>query len=1144
MSTMLKHAAMTVLSKTLQTFLYKYLLEVDVEGVAMPSLLSSDASGWGVRLSNVQLRHGVMLMTLPGTKQRRCGQKKPKPPDNDSTDANTNTNSTNNTTSQNEKEMTKDTPFLNQQQQKQSTNGNDENTTTIMNSNMSSRAPTPPVKCSQQMMSCLNRDQTSASTADSSEDEAVNGMVPSIVRRNSRTAFMPIPTKPTTPTPTPTKTSADPLIQHNVAFDTTQLKQDHAEHFINNNNKTTNNENESTNEQTNNNEEEYDWMEQEMVLKLGTGGRIGTLDIRLVGKDLHIMVEGACLIVEACPKEEEEQSNTDTTTTSNNNTTDATEDQKTSSGGTKKTKPPTTNSSTSSSSTKKQPSELNMAERILENSVIAKALSAIPHLLLRDCTVRLIVRENSDSFGKDVGPEDTVVEFGVELFSVTSGDDFMEGFGTDEEKEKQASDVAEQTEAPRKPSLKRLEEEDENEYLLKRIRTGKGHESGISVKVYPPAGKIRGPTAKPASPAWAIHSYLERSKFCFFRCSGLDIRARIYLGKKMEIARRNNDYAWYGEEYDEYTIDSMLFGVDYIAPGPPPPLPPLNRIVSDGLHKKRATGTELYTMDENGVQSNKVRSAFHKVARGLIPTLCKKNHLPGDHCPYCWENTARPNSYSVHPLDSKTPLPGVVFSLSLHEPLEINVDRSSLEVLGNLNSLFTKKEDPAQVPTSSSADTTGNNAKHNNEEKSGSKKWSFGRHAPPKKESLKDAYPSYMVPENIEFMGVYLSKIILRLHVMRGDGRKDTHLSFRYWETVANCVTADLQSMKAKQKVFRDVRLGLGFFSMTEFRGIESTHKKLISLGLACEKASSEAVSATTKLTSKSSWPSMAALLLHVPATAESVKYESKEKHGMQMRYVSVLSKSSSVHAERSSVNIRLGVATVATNYSVIQDVSNIVSQSTQSIFGVPRTQSIPQKNRQENAVAVANDKNHQSSGLVSSSLMQYKVQIDGGSLVLAPLVHAQLPSTKFCGELSSESGMFFETVLKNMELEYGVRAARRERNEQMLTLTQLAALPESVRLRILLLLKDLSPVEKALEVTKESNSFLRCRAVNKAILLYGTQPNKAIITPKKKSDLNRPSQRQEMLAEFMKLDDHALEELWKTHQSIRNKKKALQMDK
>jgi len=380
------------------------------------------------------------------------------------------------------------------------------------------------------------------------------------------------------------------------------------------------------------------------------------------------------------------------------------------------------------------------------------------------------------------------------------------------------------------------------------------------------------------------------------------------------------------------------------------------------------------------------------------------------------------------------------------------------------------------------------------------------------------------------------------LHVMRGDGRKDTHLSFRYWETVANCVTADLQSMKAKQKVFRDVRLGLGFFSMTEFRGIES--KKLISLGLACEKASSEADSATTKLTSKSSWPSMAALLLHVPATAESVKYESKEKHGMQMRYVSVLSKSSSVHAERSSVNIRLGVATVATNYSVIQDVSNIVSQSTQSIFGVPRTQSIPQKNRQENAVAVANDKNHQSSGLVSSSLMQYKVQIDGGSLVLAPLVHAQLPSTKFCGELSAESGMFFETVLKNMELEYGVRAARRERNEQMLTLTQLAALPESVRLRILLLLKDLSPVEKALEVTKESNSFLRCRAVNKAILLYGTQPNKAIITPKKKSDLNRPSQRQEMLAEFMKLDDHALDELWKTHQSIRNKKKALQMDK
>jgi hypothetical protein len=71
MSYLLKTAAMTLLSKTLQTFLYKYLSDVDVEGVALPSY---DGSGWGVRLSNVKLREGVQLMKhMPGTviKQRK-----------------------------------------------------------------------------------------------------------------------------------------------------------------------------------------------------------------------------------------------------------------------------------------------------------------------------------------------------------------------------------------------------------------------------------------------------------------------------------------------------------------------------------------------------------------------------------------------------------------------------------------------------------------------------------------------------------------------------------------------------------------------------------------------------------------------------------------------------------------------------------------------------------------------------------------------------------------------------------------------------------------------------------------------------------------------------------------------------------------
>lgn len=70
MSTMLKSAAMSLLSKTLQTFLSKYLSDVDVEGVALPSVY--DGSGWGVRLSNVKLREGVQLMEqMPGKEIRK-----------------------------------------------------------------------------------------------------------------------------------------------------------------------------------------------------------------------------------------------------------------------------------------------------------------------------------------------------------------------------------------------------------------------------------------------------------------------------------------------------------------------------------------------------------------------------------------------------------------------------------------------------------------------------------------------------------------------------------------------------------------------------------------------------------------------------------------------------------------------------------------------------------------------------------------------------------------------------------------------------------------------------------------------------------------------------------------------------------------
>lgn len=1124
---------MTLLSKTLQTFLYKYLLEVDVEGVAMPSFLDVDGhSGWGVRLCNVKLREGVVLMTLPGKRRIKRKQKQTKstttqivdPPESINDNGHTrtwswSTTTTNITTTSNVDRSTaiqnnsNTIPIIHNQEKLPLPNTEEENETTmesslqhdieatrtdiptdnLPDSALSSRAPSPTLLCSQRssMLSCLTRETPNDNQ---NEDDDNDLDIPSAPPSRG---------SPLSSTTTTIRRTAEDILQKHVLFDTAKCNDD-THHPTTVDDTEENEEDNVDNHQEE--KEEYEWIEQNMVLQLGTDGRIGTLDVRLVGKDLHVMIEDAYLTVEACPTQEE-------------------------SDDPGKELPTTTDTAkTEADDKKRKTTPMTVAERIMENSLIAKALSAIPHLFLRDCTVRLIVRQGETS-GEEVGLDDSVVEMGIELLSVTSGDDFMAGFRNNDDPTAKNDPKTKEREPPRKASLKRLEEDNENEYLSKRIRTGKGPESGISIKIYPP-GRSRTDSVKTkpekAHSPWAIQTYMSRAKHCFFRCSGLDIRARIYLGKKVEIAIRNNDYAWYGEEYDEYTIDSMLYGVDYIAPGPPPPLPPLPTPHAESIHKKEALGADLYHMDQNGVQSSKICSAFHKVARGLTPILCKKNHFPGDNCPYCWENSTRPNSYSEHPLDSYTPLPGVVLSISLNDPLEINVDRPSLEVLGNILFLFTKKEDQNKSPLTSPCTVQVSDDNNEGEIKNTKKKWSFGRNTTTRKESLKDAYPSYMVPENIEFMGLHLTKIILRLHVMRDHGRDDTRMSFRYWEAMANCVTVDLQSMKTKQKDFQDMRFGIGYFSTTEYRGIE--HKELVSLGLphTGTSDSNSILRSTPKSKSKSAWPSLAAVLLHMPAPFESEEYESNERHCVQMRYIMLNSKSHSAQTERSSVNVKLGVATVDGKYSLIDDLSSIMNQSLVSIYGNP-VQESTSHNTEQGPEMKEHDMKLKTS-IQTTSLLQYKVQIEGGTMVLDPLLQVRLPATKFGGENSLEGGFMLETLLKHVEFEYGKRTTKPKPRRANLSLAQLASLPECVRLRILLLLKDLTPLEKALAVTKESNSFLRCRAVNKAIVDFGSRPTKPFVKPKIKSD-PKPMQRHEVMTELMKLDDHTLEELWKTHQ-------------
>lgn len=269
-----------------------------------------------------------------------------------------------------------------------------------------------------------------------------------------------------------------------------------------------------------------------MRLRLGKGGSIGILDVRLVGKALHVVVEDADLTIEAVlvkpsSKPEKEESGKDKAP---------------------KVKP-----------VKKNPDPETIGDRILAENRLAKIFSIIPNLFLRDIRIRLILREEPvdepEKPTEQESPDDTVVELCIELLSVTDGEDF---FAHVREEEDEASvqevfDYQEDEAAPTvAPTINPEGQFTQNEYLTKRIRTGRGPEGGIVLKIYPGEKYI---DSQVKDPHWARRAWYSSADWCVFRCSGLDVHARIFMGTMKELQIFSASDNWYGDtDVNEYTV--------------------------------------------------------------------------------------------------------------------------------------------------------------------------------------------------------------------------------------------------------------------------------------------------------------------------------------------------------------------------------------------------------------------------------------------------------------------------------------------------------------------------------------------------------------------------------------------------------------
>ncbi len=1294
MSTYLKSAALSLLSKTVQAFLAKYLSDVDIEGVTLPSY---DGSGWGVRLSNVQLREGVQLMkTMPGkvVKKRVVKRKRRRKriivedkKEKRKKDSNSSKSISNETKSkiiepqlqeQEDQDMPSDNPEVKyyrldderRSREKKGIYRRSRTNSAISTSELeiavtysadyytdddevednknADGTTSAPVRTSNSVFSCFyNR---------KSKKGGLNELSGNSLHRGHNDPQLNADVKLDGDKKTETiETSKGDTEKTDAATDDTHYEFAEDEDFM---------------YEFYEEEEEYE-EDQELPLRLclGEHGKIGMVDVRLIGKDLHVMVEDAMVTLEAIPILPKDEEINDAGEANSNDTTgkdSANGDGKREFGTIGEANGEAENDS---NETKKSPKKAKkkikrdtVGDRVLADNALARLIASIPHLFLRDICIRMIVRDEPiTETGDDAdnvkdrhlkpkpSSKDTMVEVGIDFLSVTSGEDILHRFQQEHtageedlqnmNSESDGMDLSkrsglsyEDSVSTKPPSLLKIPNnfvdangEHKNEYLIRHIRTGRGPSAGISVQLFVPnAGLsklVRKSTAS-SGDLWARQHWISSTKDHLLSCSGLDIQARIHMGTKRVEAGYSWFYGEYAEEGEEMPEMDSLFlfggGIDTIAPGaqlalppppPPDPAPPIEPRMSRGNTPRKSKlestlednvdvarseiesmqqatssihpGVDVHHVDANGIQSCKVPSSFHRVSRGLILKSCKDcTQLPSDVSDSCWEEPPNSNVKKESTLDSSIPMPGLALQICIRDPLEINVDRNNIESIGLIKSIFTNPSDvkrkndvkPRKESETSAASAEIVTVPSVSDDVTQTTTTSTGffssfLYGKPEEtiheeEAPEDSFESFMQPESISVMGIYLAQTIIRVHIM-GEDKDDRDLSFCYWEVDTQCLTIDHQSLATPEKSFSDLKLDVGRLVWDEFKG--TSKKNLVSLGVLQLRGNLPRTGSSDSISSmvddhaqkKAPWPSTACALLDIPPPSESLAYKSREGHGLQLRFISTPSSTQSDLDEisRSMIYLRLGLTIVDSNWAIKNDISQTVTQIRKSLAGTKKPAEADTENTTKaedqngkNNDADQSEKEEKSEEPKTRSLMSYTIQVDGGNIYLPPLIQVKLPMTRFSGERSSLHGFSIESELGKVDFAYGQKMPETPKPPSLLP--QIANLPESIRMHILLCLKDLSSLEIALNVKKEKNSFRRIKSIDKAILKTAKKISKrdAKTTSKKKSSshvslltsrtsiLDSANRREQILTEIMKLDDCELTNLWSVHQRYQKK--------
>ena len=852
------------------------------------------------------------------------------------------------------------------------------------------------------------------------------------------------------------------------------------------------------------NEEDYEYYEEEstieetMELRVGHGGRIGTLHAKIVGKDYHIKVEDADLILEIAPKTTSGTDNAGAAGAGGAVTADDVEEAE---------------RSTSATSMKGNASSTT-EDRVMQNSRLARYLAAIPNLYLRDCRVKIVLKGgDSTETGADANKgtdannyetattgegEDNAEEntssttyiVGIDFLSVTGGeDDFLAHDRTPQNDQMHSA-----------PSFREGAIDDaQNDFLRKRVRTGKGPEGGIFIQVISPlqdkrrypqyyAGRTEIPrtAASQVSPSqvgtrWAVKTFASATDMCLLRLSGLDVSARILLGRRREVEAAaaietstnrvmvddSQDY------YFDYDGELVMMGNDYFSAG----VAPNNDGILDHMEKGVIVEDEA---PNDEIETIPIPSNFHRISRGMRRHGCKEHtHLPPHDCSQCWSYTVQSSEekYEIEE-DAVMPLPGLVLYFAITDPIELNIERQGLESLNALKALFSSGGTGSSQDAKTGNDETDSTSASNDNKVSAETGCSANN-------SEENDFHSFMKPEAVHVVGVHLASVCLRLQAMKNDGTREDGLAFSYWEMQLGALTVDSQNLNAKELAFKDMRISIGQILLYELRGI--CRKRLVRLGL----DPVENTNAATPLENSSVPPQLctAATILGVSSSFDALRLLHRYENAVHFRFVNIpvsseISPIYGVPMGRRCIDIKLGSIDADLPPGFNSALMTAKNEATAIVLGSATKES--DHGTTSNASISSKSATPPPPPPPPPSLLEYTARLDGGKFNMRPRIKCAFPATTLSGQSSSDEGFSIHSVLNRVKFEYGKRNRSDVHPSQARSNTgiqKFAQLPEACRMGVLFYLEELKSLEKALGMKENpTHFFLRCRNISQRL--------------------------------------------------------------